>query len=113
MADETDISQRPTRAIAVLSSRKEVEDTEAALATAFREAWPDWVFELAIDTDLTGPSGEPYVRLDRLSWHALGLADEDTSDPAKRRGPPTHARAPSDVRDMIAGKVQEMPENWI
>ena len=96
--------QRPRNPIAILASRKEVEDVEAALAVAFREAWPDWVFDRAIRTDLEGPGGEPYVRLDRLSYHALGLADEDTSDPAKRRGPPLHARVPA--------KVQEMPEEW-
>ena len=117
--------QRPANAIAVLASRKEVEDVEAALATAFREAWPDWVFERAIRTDLTGPSGEPYVRLDRLSYHELGLGDVDTDDedkrrgpplhardPATRRGPPTDARVPAKVRDMIDGKVISMPPEW-
>ena len=105
-------NQRPSNPIAVLASRQAVEDTEAALATAFLEAWPDWVFDRAIRTDLEGPQGEPYVRLDRITHHALGLADEDTSDPAKRRGPPTHARVPSQVRDMIEGRVQEMPSSW-
>ena len=85
---------------------------EAALSVAFREAWPDWQFDRAIDTDLSGPDGEPYIRLDRLSYHALGLAAEDTSDPAKRRGPPTDARVPAKVREMIEGKVQEMPQEW-
>ena len=112
MSEEKDIPQRPANAIAVLASRKEVEDVEAALSTAFREAWPDWVFDRAIRTDLEGPQGEPYVRLDRITHHALGLADEDPEDESKRRGPPTHARVPSKVRDMIEGKVQEMPEAW-
>ena len=105
-------NHRPANAIAVLASRKEVEDVEAALAVAFREAWPDWVFDRAIRTDLEGPQGEPYIRLDRLSYHALGLADEDTSDPAKRRGPPLHARVPAKVRDMMEGKVISMPPEW-
>ena len=112
MTEERDIPQRPRNPIAVLASRKEVEDVEAALAVAFREAWPDWQFDRAIDTDLTGPDGEAYIRLDRLSYHALGLADEDTSDPAKRRGPPTHARVPTKIRDMIEGKVISMPPEW-
>ena len=83
-----------------------------AAEVAFREAWPDWVFDRAIRTDLEGPQGEPYVRLDRLSYNAFEFAAEDTSDPAKRRGPPLHARGPAKVRDMMEGKVQEMPGHW-
>ena len=112
MTEEREIPQRPANAIAVLASRKEVEDVEQAVASFLLEAWPDLVFDRAIRTDLEGPDGEPYIRLDRLSYHALGLAYEDTSDPAKRRGPPTDARVPAKVRDMMEGKVISMPPEW-
>ena len=81
---------------------------EQAVASVLLEERPDWQFERAIDTDLEGPGGEPYVRLDRLSYHALGLVDEDTG----RRGPPTHARVPTKIRDRIRDKVRETPEEW-
>lgn len=112
MSDESETPQRPHNPIAILASRKEVEDTEAAIATALREEWPDWIFDRAIDTDLSGPQGEPYIRLDRISWHVLGLADDDTGDPAKRRGPPAHARVPTQIRDLVDGRVHDMPEEW-